>query len=44
MNTDYHVEHHLHPNVPFFQLPALGHEVRLTDSSLILDCGKLTWS
>ena len=27
MNMNYHVEHHLYPNVPFFSLPVLGHEV-----------------
>jgi fatty acid desaturase len=27
MNMNYHVEHHLYPNVPFFALPALGREI-----------------
>ena len=27
MNMNYHVEHHLYPNVPFFALPTLGREV-----------------
>ncbi|MGE4647575.1 MAG: fatty acid desaturase [Arenicellales bacterium] len=27
MNMNYHVEHHLYPNAPFFSLPALAREV-----------------